>query len=199
MSRALTADDPLLAAFHRGIYWEAFADRHEPLASWQAALRGERGYELTVRVVEQGGAVVAGICYERYPRSGCGLVTYLVVAPEIRRGGIGRALLMNAAIDLYQRGAPIVLGEVADPDQLARFVRWGARVVEGTYVQPALGPGLARAHDLTLVALAGDQPLPAGLAGTTLRAFIDEFYEIVEGGPPDPAIAIRDRVALRER
>src|SRR5678816_1818767 len=84
-----SADDALLAAYHRGLYWDEFAEQHEPLAAWQRALRGEEGYQLIVRLVLdpearnesgplhlRGEAILAGINYEHYPRSGCGLVTY---------------------------------------------------------------------------------------------------------------------------
>src|SRR6266545_1835371 len=35
---SLSADDPQLEAFYRGIYWDAFAAQHEPLDVWRAAL-----------------------------------------------------------------------------------------------------------------------------------------------------------------
>ena len=82
---------------------------------WQQALRGERPYELTLQLATEGDVLHAGIAYERYPRSGCGLVTYLVVAPEARRHGLGERLLRGAVTALREAGAPLVLGEVNDP------------------------------------------------------------------------------------
>lgn len=200
---AVAADDPRLARFHAGIYDDAFAAQLEPLAAWQAALRGERPYELTVQLAEQGGALAGGIAFERYPRSGCGLVTYLVVAAGARRQGLGAALLRGAVEALHARGAPIVLGEVhdpargGDPARLARFVRWGARVLEARYVQPALGPGLARDRALVLIALPGAAGLPACTPGGPVRAFVEELYAVTEGGPVDPEVHVPDPVLLR--
>jgi GNAT superfamily N-acetyltransferase len=179
---AVTADDPRLAAFHGGIYWQAFAAQHEPLAVWHQALRGELPYRLVVRLALAGDdTIAAGICYERYPRSGCGLLTYMVVAPEHRRSGLGERLLRDALADLADTRA--VFGEIADDgERLARFVRWGARVVPGRYIQPALGPGLARDRSLVLIAWAPSPELP----GEVVRAFVEELYAVTEGGPPDP-------------
>jgi GNAT superfamily N-acetyltransferase len=207
--RALTPDDDaLLEAFHRGIYWNAFAVQHEPLDVWRAALRGKLPYELSIRLVRSHDEIVGGIAYERYPRSGCGLVTYSVVAPGARRHGLGKQLQREAIADLVERGATAVFGELNDPlrvssepsdvawERLLRNQRWGARVVETRYVQPALGPGLARDRTLVLIALAGAAPLPATIAGMTVRRFVHELYEVTEGGAPDPEIAIPDVVRL---
>lgn len=202
----LGADDPRLAAFHAGVYWDAFAAQHEPLDVWRRALRGELPYELTVEVALDGDAIAGGIAYERYPRSGCGLVTYLAVAPAARGQGLGRRLLAGAVADLHARGAPAVFGEVDDPrvhgaaawDRVRRFQRWGARVVDARYVQPALGPGLARDRDLVLIVLAGAAPLPAQLPGAPARVFVDELYAATEGGPPDPEVELPEPLRLVE-
>lgn len=192
------ADDPRLARFHAGIYWDAFAAQHEPLAAWQRALRGEAPYELRVRLVGED----ASICYERYPTSNVGFVTYMVVAPAARGQGIGERLLREAVDELCAEGAPLVLGEVNDPrlrgnwERLARFQRWGARVIEGRYVQPALGEGLARDRGLLLLALAGSRALPASVDGVRVRSFVRELYACCEGGEVDPEVAFADAARL---
>ena len=141
-----------------------------------------------MRLVREGRALVAGICFERYPRSGCGLITYLVVAPSHRRHGLGRRLQHEAVEAL----GGVVFGEVT-PALVARNVRWGARIVDVPYVQPALGPGLERDRGLTLIAL---EPKTATLPGAVVQAFVEELYAATEGGPPDPAIRIGPTVAL---
>ncbi|HEU0037566.1 MAG TPA: GNAT family N-acetyltransferase [Kofleriaceae bacterium] len=163
---------------------------------------------MTLELVVDADDIAGGIAYEHYPRSGCGLVTYLVIAPAMRGRGLGRQLLGDAAIELHAAGARAVLGEVNDPRRaspdaavaawarLHRFERWGARVVDARYIQPALGPGLARDRQLVLIALAGATPLPDALPGAVVRAFVDELYAVTEGGPPDPETAIGDRASL---
>lgn len=200
------ADDPRLAAFWHGIYWDAFAEQHEPLDAWQRALRGECAHRMTVRLALDGDAILAGICFEQYPRSRVALVTYMVVAPAARGRGLGEQLLRGAVGELHAAGSPLVLGEVNDPARaihdppevaqarLARFVRWGARVLDVRYIQPRLDRGLERDRGLVLVAFAGREPLPSQLPGADLRAFVDEFYAITEGGPPDPEIRIPDTI-----
>jgi GNAT superfamily N-acetyltransferase len=206
----------LLEAFYGGIYLDAFAAQREPLDVWRRALRGELPYRQTIRLALAGERIVGGVSYELYPESRCGLVTYNVVAPEARRGGLGRRLLEGATAELYAAGARAVLGEVVDPRRprspgdpdpepadaawarLERNQRWGARVLAARYVQPALGPGLVRDRGLVLIALPGPAPLPAELDGAIPRAFARELYAITEGGPPDAEIAFPERVPLIE-
>lgn len=184
MIRLVDADDAQLAAFHAGIYWDAFAAQHEPLAVWQRARRGELPYTLWIRIALDGDALAGGIAFERYPASGCGLLTYLVVAPGARGRGVGRRLVDDALATLA--GAPAVFGEVNDPrtqrrepadvarGRLAMFERWGARVVPVRYVQPALAPGLARDETLCLIAWGAPD-------AALVRRFVDELYAVTEG------------------
>ena len=153
---------------------DAFADKREPLDVWERALRGELAYAMTVRLAIEHGAIAGGICYELYPRSGCGLLTYMVVAPAARRRGLGEQLFREAAAELRARGAKAVLGEVEGEERIARFAKWGAHVVQVEYVQPALAPGLARDASLRLIAV--------GEADRRdVLAFIDELYTVCEG------------------
>ena len=151
-----------------------------------------------MRLAVDGEEILGGICFERYPKSGVGFATYMVVAPRARKQGLGEQLLRGAVDEL----GGLVLGEVNDPGKtgewarLERFQRWGARVLDARYVQPSLGPGLTRDRGLVLIALAGKEPLPPTLDGARVRAFVEELYEVTEGGPVDDAVAIPDRVRL---
>jgi hypothetical protein len=124
----------------------------------------------------------------------------MVIAPAARRQGLGKQLQREAAHTLFAAGAPAVFGEVNDPRRqgdgidepvadmwrrLERNQAWGARVVDARYVQPALAPGLSRDHGLCLIALAGDRPLPPTMPGAIVRGFVEELYEVTEGGAPD--------------
>lgn len=222
IDRASREHEGLLAAFHAGIYLDAFASQREPLEVWQRALWGDAArYELTIRLAGHAlrdparREVLGGVAYERYPRSGCGLVTYMVIAPPARRQGLGRRLQGDAVRALRTAGAPAVFGEINDPRRIGtgvdeppidmwrrvrRNMAWGARVLDMRYVQPALAPGLARDHGLCLLALADGPPLPAAIDGAIVRAFVHELYAITEGNAPDRELlaGIPDRVALIE-
>jgi GNAT superfamily N-acetyltransferase len=174
----VSADDPRLAAFHAGIYMDAFAAQQEPLAVWRRALRGELAYALTVRLAIEADAIVGGIAFELYPRSRCGLMTYMVVAPAAQRRGLGERMFRGAAEELRARGAVAVLGEVHGEERLRRFATWGASVVDVPYVQPSLAPGLPRDPDLVLIRVG-----PA--ERTDVEAFIDELYTVCEGHTRD--------------
>ncbi|HEV7557380.1 MAG TPA: GNAT family N-acetyltransferase, partial [Kofleriaceae bacterium] len=193
-----------------GIYWDAFAKQHEPIASWQRALRGDDAYRLTIRLALDGDAIAGGIAFELYPRSRCGLITYMVIAPSARRIGLGKRLQGEAVAALFGDGAVAVFGEINDPrittiegaeaawTRLERNQRWGARVLDIRYIQPALGPGLVRDRELVMIALAGATPLQADMPGAIVRAFVDELYAVTEGGAPDLEIQIGERVRLVE-
>lgn len=215
-------DEGLLDEFHGGIYWDEFAEQQEPVEIWKRALwSGAAPYQLTIRIAGRclrdraRREILGGIAYERYPESGCGLVTYMVVAPAARRQGLGRVLQRDAALALYRAGAPAVFGEINDPRlagrgadeprdamwrRLLRNQTWGARIAEVRYVQPALGPGLARDHGLCLIVLASEQPVPPALPGRVVRDFVDELYAATEGNAPDPELraAIPEEVRLIE-
>ncbi|HSR95501.1 MAG TPA: GNAT family N-acetyltransferase [Kofleriaceae bacterium] len=215
-------DEALLDEFHSGIYWDDFADQQEPVDVWKRALWGGASpYKLTIRIAgralrdRERRELLGGIAFEHYPRSGCGLVTYMVIAPAARRQGLGRRLQREAARSLFAEGVRAVFGEVNDPRlagvgvdepiesmwrRLERNQVWGARVLDVRYVQPALAPGLARDHGLCLIAIAGEQALPAMMAGAVVRDFVDELYAVTEGAAPDHALlaGIPDEVRLFE-
>lgn len=183
------AGDPRLAEFYASVYLDAFASQREPLEAWQRALRGDAPYALSVTLaLAADGAIAGGIAYELYPRSGCGLVTYMVVAPAFRRAGLGKRMQRTAIDDLLARGARAVLGEVDDPAartgeaadvarrRLERNLRWGATVLPVRYIQPALGAGLVRDDRLILLSMTG-----AGVAPEVIDAFVRELYAATEG------------------
>lgn len=174
MGHLIQPDRDQLARFHAGIYLDAFAAQREPLANWLT----HDGYELDARLILDGDDIIAGIIYELYPRSMCGLVTYMVVAPHARERGLGRQLFEHAASDLYARGARAVFGEVNRnaPERITRFVRWGAQVLSYTYVQPSLGPGLDEDKGLCLIVL---PPIPAQVDPTP---FVTELREVLSPG-----------------
>jgi GNAT superfamily N-acetyltransferase len=187
-------DDGLLARFYDELYLPAFAHQREPLEVWRRQLWGEAWpYELSIVIAGESlddaaaARLDGGIVSELYPASACGFLTYLVVAPAAREAGLGRSLLDGArralAARAQARGLTLraVFGEVADAARLARFERWGARAVEIDYVQPSLGPGLARDPDLRLIAFFDGEP-PATLPGAVVADFVRELYAMTEGG-----------------
>jgi hypothetical protein len=190
--------EPLLARFYHGIYLDAFARQREPLETWINALwSGDAPHRMTVQLALDGGEIVGGITCELLRRSHCGLVTYVVVAPTARRSGLGKQLRTGTASMLYADGARAVFGEVNDPrvshpnetsdvtwQRLERYQRWGSRVVDTPYIQPALGAGLQRDRGLCLLRHAGGDAAPT-IAGSIVRDFISEFFEISEKTAPD--------------
>jgi GNAT superfamily N-acetyltransferase len=193
-------DDGLLARFYDELYLPAFAHQREPLEVWRRQLWGEAWpYELSIVVACEGERIDGGIVSELYPASACGFLTYLVVAPAAREAGLGRSLLEGArralAARARARGLTLraVFGEVADAARLARFERWGARAVELDYVQPSLGPGLARDPALRLIAFFDGEP-PATLPGAVVGDFVRELYAMTDGGGGELALPAEVRL-----
>ncbi len=206
MSERVTIRDPaqapLLQRFHDELYVPAFAPRQrEALATWHARLFAPAPpYQLAIVLAgaelddAAGARLDGGIVCERYPASGCAILTYLVVAPAARRRGLARGLLDGARAELA--GARALFAEVIDPRRcppaeadeawarLGRFQRWGARVVDHPYVQPRLVGGEPRDRGLVLIAFV-DEPAPPTLDGAIVAAFLREFYAVTEGAPPD--------------
>jgi GNAT superfamily N-acetyltransferase len=190
--------EPLVERFHRDLYMSAFAAQSEPLEVWRWALwSGEAPYRMALQLALDGDEILGGIAFELYPKSGCGLVTYVVVAPQARRGGLGKTLRSGAARTLYAQGARAVFGEVNDPRvphsyetpeeswrRLERYQRWGSRVLDIRYVQPSLGPGLERDRGLVLLRHAGDAPPLSHMPGPVVRDFLAEFYQVTEDDRP---------------
>jgi hypothetical protein len=141
-----------------------------------------------VLVATEDSQLLGGVTYELYPQSRCGFVTYLVVAPGARANGLGRRLFETAAAELYAAGARAVFAEVNDPrvhgdparPRLARFERWGARVLDVPYVQPSLGEGLPRDEGLCLIVL---PPVPE-VTSELVASFVRELYQLTEGALP---------------
>jgi hypothetical protein len=123
-------------------------------------------------------------------------VTYFVVAPHARERGLGRRLHDAAVAALYVRGARAVFGELDDPlvrgeparKRVARFERWGARVLDVRYVQPSLGEGLSRDRGLVLVAWPPPETKMEPLPAETVQAFYAELVAVTEGTTRDPEL-----------
>jgi GNAT superfamily N-acetyltransferase len=196
-------DDVLKGAFspeeldEREVFEAGLASGHEP--PLQAAV-----------AVDAEGRPVGGVTAERFTSSGVLLVGYVAVRPEWRGRGLGSLLMRWASTHWYEDPSVVlVLGEVHDPrhqwdaageDTEARirfFRRLGAQVLGVSFVQPSLGPGLARVPHFLLVAFAVK---PAALVATEppavdprlVAAFVRDYFEYCEGpieGRPDPQLA----------
>ena len=84
---ASAVDLPLLARFYDEVYLPAFAHQREPREVWEAGLVAPAACRRFITLAGAGlddaatARIDGGVTCEWYPRSRCGLLTYLVVAP----------------------------------------------------------------------------------------------------------------------
>lgn len=175
------------------------SEREDPhqwsLMLQQAAVPPHPVFFLSVVIHDASGRVAAGLAYEFYRSSRCGLLTYLVVDPCHRRLGLARALVNHAIreLELYalKSGSSVleVFSEyenpaLVDPESSIISPRLRAAILDSLglnrvdmhYVQPQLHGGIGRSRNLLLAACL---PKKDGLfiEGSTLIGFLKEFYE----------------------
>lgn len=210
--------NPALLAAFEDLYRRTFTDpaeREDP-AQWPPRLYGDLPapqprMHLLVAVDEPGRNLLGGIAFEYYRDSCCGLLTYLVVAPDWRRRGLGRQLVQGALARLQQEaqahGTSLrgVFAEAEDPDRvgpdgnsmapserLRALLRLGARRIDVPYVQPALEGGDGRCRHLLLLVF---HPRSGAVPGAVVHGFLHEFYRAL--GITDPASDADFRVMER--
>jgi len=143
-------DEPLLDEFHSGIYWDDFADQQEPVEIWKRALwGGASSYQLTIRVAGRAlrdrarRELLGGIAFEHYPRSRCGLVTYMVIAPAARRQGLGKRLQREGRTRAVRCGAR---GRCSARSTIRGWPAPGSTSRSRACAAPRAEPGMGRAR-----------------------------------------------------
>jgi GNAT superfamily N-acetyltransferase len=187
------------------LYRRTFTDpseREDP-DQWSALLQYDpaepqpRMHLLVAVQPEEQGTVrlLAGLAFEYYRSSRCGLLTYLAVEPDHRHQGLARTLIARA-IEILKNDAQeyatrlrAVFSETEDPDRVAAdggaisprdrltvLGRLGARWIDIPYVQPTLVGGDGRCRHLLLLAFYHNGPTPDSIEGAAVRDFLHEFY-----------------------
>ena len=206
------------------LYDETFTDpteREDP-AEWPERLWGPDPINprthLIVAAASDGDSpnVIGGIMFEYYRESGCGLLTYLVVAPAHRKRGVAAELVNRARVvldfdaGLADRTLEAIFAETEDPlsvksasgmnvnDRLSALHSLGARWIDVPYVQPELQEGCGRSRHLLLLDMSSSRSAShsSTVFGNVVRAFLDELYRTL--GVADPGND-RDFVSMTDR
>lgn len=163
------------------------------------------------------GELAGGLVFEFYRESGCGLLTYLVVAKRSREQGLARQLIDRAkaalAEDARRLGVRLnaLFAESESPTEVAPgegpisprlrlsvFEKLGAKWLRFPYVQPELKGGKGRCRHLLLLTFPLPEQPDGALEGEAVAGFLDEFYRAlgVEDPPGDPdMIAMSDHLS----
>ncbi len=206
--------DPNLLQSFVNLYDETFTDpteREDPL-QWSQRLSGPKSLNprthllVALASTDDPPDIIGGLMFEYYRESGCGLLTYLVVATRHRNRGVARELVSRARAILEQDAAlaecslEAVFAETEDPAQvdagstsmdpnrrLAALYGLGGRWIDIPYVQPELQRGIGRSRHLLLVAMCPTASAKESdsISGQVLRAFLDEYYRSL--GVSNPA------------
>jgi hypothetical protein len=220
----------LCTEFYTDVYTNAFPkpDQTETPAVWLPLLA--RDYPPPSPILhiiiawkrsgaERTGRVVGGIAIEYFRRSRVALATYLAVAVEEQRRGLGRSLLAKAIdkVSVDNGGArPLVFAEVERPEaqigetdrrsaqeRLSVIAALGARRLEFEYIQPKLGANQEAVDDLMLVLLEPGGPATDSLPTSTVESFLTEFFgSLGQSEAPEFRVVLNslpaDCIALKE-
>lgn len=220
----------LCEAFFTNVYKDAFpkADQIEtpdtwlPLLNADAPLPAPLLHLIVARRqtgVEAADAVVAGLVVEYFRGSRVALVTYIAVAPDYRRQGLGGRLLAKAIGKVSEDNGgigPLMLAEVERPEaqnseadrrsadaRLSVIAALGGKRLDFAYIQPKLSVHQNAVTDLMLVVLASGDAAASGVPASTIRDFLEEFFgSLGQHESAELQVAIdslpADRVPLKE-
>ncbi len=193
----------LCEAFYSNVYRDAFpkADQVETPEVWLPLLNADLPPPAPIlhlivarhrSPVETAGAVVAGLVIEYFRRSRVALVTYIAVAPDYRRQGLGGRLLAKAVEKVSKDNGderPLIVAEVERPEaqngdaarkaanaRLSIMAALGGKRLDFSYIQPKLSVDQNAVTDLMLVALCAAGATASDVPAATVRAFLEEFF-----------------------
>ncbi|RUS32933.1 hypothetical protein BC938DRAFT_473770 [Jimgerdemannia flammicorona] len=152
--------------------------------------------------------IYGGVCCEYYPKSNCGLMTYIAVSPTAKASGLGKLLVSHVLASLnaearsrgHARCHAIYLETNNDHVDASKDVmlpatrrkvlhKLGFRILKFDYVQPRLSDDQDKcrdlyfaAHDSFLEEHVGDGTSKVHvLHSQHLLEFIKEFYVVLQG------------------
>jgi hypothetical protein len=190
-------------------YLEAFKDpneREEP-EQLEDNLRaqtegpGQFRYHIALAVeelhIDKQLRVYGGIIFEYYPKSSCGMLSYVVVAPGQRGKGIFRRLY-NYAIgrflkDSEENGRELkaVFAEIRDPWKPSRFEsqeftrtralihsKLGAKLIDIPYIMPPLDENKSKLDDFLLVSYPINNKNHLSISTKIVVSFLEDYYRI---------------------
>jgi len=169
-------------------------------------------------------AIVGGVAFEYYPKSNCGLMTYIAVNPQFQRKGVGHFLVSHVLEGLHADAGAAGMGhcdavfletndaekvdkekDVMDPLVRHKVLQnLGFVILDFYYVQPALGPGQEKCTDLLLglhKSCLQSQNGNLGISSAPVIAFLREFFTVLAGKEAlktDPDILKMEKEAIEK-
>ncbi|CAK4099998.1 unnamed protein product [Aphanomyces euteiches] len=161
-------------------------------------------YLYHVLLLLQDKTIVAGVCFEYYRRSICGLVTHIATNPKVdtRGQGVGKTLAGHAVHQLHRQARKHghdacqavflesnrdqVEGDVMQPARRRQIFRaWGIQYLDFDYIQPRLSDDKEPCRTLYLGvwkdALVQQTDESAVLPSRILRDFLTDFFTVLIG------------------
>ena len=200
-------DKALLRHFYRELYAYEFPDpnERESLENMEQYLDlkaqgwyGENNYHIIIFF--QDGKPIAGVIADFLAKANTGVVEFLVVAPEFRKGKIGKALLKYTENLLVEdakklgRELDCIVGEMNDPFQTTQakdnldparraliWHKWGYGGLDFPYVQPALSESQQPVGNLLLIAKIFREAWSRAIPSKTVRDIVQEYLRLAMG------------------
>jgi N-acetylglutamate synthase-like GNAT family acetyltransferase len=127
--------------------------------------------------------VIGGCAFEYYPKSGCALITYLILDDKYRSRGFSSQLFVETLNSLKKEsGLKAILIETKRSNTYAKgiFERWGFHFDEiDNYIQPALSKYKDPIFDLSL-GIYRRSPSKVESNFQLIKEWLDEFVEKIK-------------------
>ena len=177
-------DENLLTRFYDELLVPNFgmhADELEPLYIFKKV---QSNYKLFVTLLLEDQDIIGGCVFEFYPKSKCGLLTYIAIKPQHRNKGLSRILVDEALNQLgninaifLETNADTVSIDVMKPSTRRMILyKLGFRPIHIDYVQPPLSNTTNKCHHLILARhCKGHQD------NVTVIDWLTEYYQVLMG------------------
>jgi GNAT superfamily N-acetyltransferase len=220
-------DKELLRHFYRELYAHEFPDpnERESLENMERylELKAQGWYKKNnyhIIISFQDGKPIAGAIADFLATANTGVLEFLVVAPEFREKGIGKALLKATenllredARQKLERELDCIVGEMNDPFQTTKaknnldpagraliWNKWGYGGLDFPYVQPALSDSQQPVCNLLLIAKIFREAWSRSIPSQTVKAIVHEYLRwAMRLETPDDCAEYREMAAFLDR
>lgn len=189
----------------------AFPDELDSLSTFYYAINNlsVEPYKLHITLLVDSCKILAGCCYEYYPKSNCCLLTYIVVSDDCKGKGLSKDLIIEMFQQIQSHYGKIeaVFAEsnsdsvdkskdVMNPKLRRQILnRLGFSYLDIDYVQPPLSEELGKCRDL-LLGVHKDYLVEGKIKSFIVLNWLEEFWGVLCG---DSYLQDEDWIEIQKR